>query len=73
MAFFVFSPQSLNWHKPFMAAEWSLRTAAEGVYVLERLVGIGARQCGPMSAAEAQRFVAERRLYIGELQRAIAG
>jgi hypothetical protein len=73
MALFAFKAASLSWSQPFMTAEWSMRTDAEGVYVLERLVGIGSRQRGPMSAPEADRFVANRRDFIGKLQRSIAG
>jgi hypothetical protein len=72
MALFTFNPRSLNWYKPFMFAEWSVQTADDGVYVQERLVGIGSRRRGPMSADEARRFVEDRRVYVGELQRSIA-
>lgn len=73
MALFTFSPVAPNWYRPFMSAEWSLQTGADGVYVMERLFGIGARRYGPMKSADAQRFIEDRRSYIGELQRSIAG
>jgi hypothetical protein len=54
-----------------LTAAWSTQTEADGIYVLEKVVGIGSRRCGPMNADKAERFVAERRAFIRRLQQSV--